>query len=259
MLTLSPIRSLVRRAAASRGGESRVSAWLWSLLIVLPLVGWLPFDGLRSSRLAADESTPKSKATGSNPAATAEPVHVKTAKTGKGEPPAFTREREAAALEFVRLHHPELAELLDRLKSNHRSEYERAVRELFRTSERFAQLQERNPGRYQSDLQLWKLNSRIQVLIARLAMETDPQVERELRAVLAEQIELKRQQLQSERDKAAAKLAELDRELERDGKATVEERLQQLVQGTKDRRKQRDAKSDGAKTEGNKSNGKKSD
>src|SRR6478736_3014044 len=67
------------------------------------------------------------------------------AKAGKGKPAlAVTPEREAAAMAFVKQHHPELADLLTMLKAGNQKEYEKAVRELYRTSERLAQIQERD-------------------------------------------------------------------------------------------------------------------
>ncbi len=57
--------------------------------------------------------------------------------------PAFTPEREAAALSFVKQHHPELEELLSQLKSGNRPEYRRAINELFR-GQRAAGGQSRN-------------------------------------------------------------------------------------------------------------------
>src|SRR6185436_5664149 len=50
----------------------------------------------------------------------------------------ITPEREAAAVTFVKLHHPDLAELLGHLKQSNPREYQRAIRDLFRTSENLA-------------------------------------------------------------------------------------------------------------------------
>ena len=70
--------------------------------------------------------------------------------------PGVTRGREAAVMAFVREHHAELADLLLYLKSNQPKEYQLAVRDLFRTSERLAQMQERDFKRYELELALWK-------------------------------------------------------------------------------------------------------
>ena len=67
-----------------------------------------------------------------------------------------TPERESAALLFAERHHPELRGLLDRLKVNNPDQYEDAIADLFRTSERLAGLQARTPERY--DLELEQLD-----------------------------------------------------------------------------------------------------
>lgn len=170
-------------------------------------------------------------------------------RNNKLDLPAFTAEREAAAITFVKMHHGELADLLARLKQHSRPEYEQAIRELFRTSERLAQWQEKNPHKYEAELKAWQLGSRIQVLTAKLAMNADPVLKQELRDALQEQQQLRRSQLQTEREKTAARLAELDRELQKDMNVSVDERLDQLVQGTQARKKQRETKSGENKAE----------
>ncbi len=79
----------------------------------------------------------------------------------------MTPEREAAALDFVKSHHPELIALLDQLKAKDRRQYDVVVRDLFRTNERLATMQANDLPRYEIALQAWKLKSRIQVLAAR--------------------------------------------------------------------------------------------
>jgi len=67
---------------------------------------------------------------------------------------------------------------------------------------------------------------------------------------------LRRSQLQAEREKAAARLADLDRELQKDMNVSIDQRLDQIVQGTQERKKQRETKSGTNKSEsGNKSDG----
>lgn len=157
---------------------------------------------------------------------------AKTNKVAKApESPAFTKEREAAALTFVREHHPELGDLLAQLKQHNTREYQRAVRDLFRDSERLAQEQERNPKRYALDLAAWKLNSRIQVLVAQLSMSPNPDVEQQLRQALLEQAQLRREQLVAERERLSAKLAEIDRDLSDNMDQRVDTQLQKLLSG----------------------------
>ncbi|HEX4130212.1 MAG TPA: hypothetical protein VHZ24_09220 [Pirellulales bacterium] len=147
----------------------------------------------------------------------------------------FTPEREAAAMTFVRMHHGELAELLEQLKESNPQEYQRAIRDLFQSSEKLAQIEERNPHRYELELQDWKLNSRIQVLVARLTMRRDPVVEQELRQTLAEQLDMREQLLVNDEERAEAKLAEAQEHLaqfRRNREQWVDQRLNKLLDQT---------------------------
>jgi len=207
-----------------------MSRWL----IIIALLG-LPLWAIAP---AAAERTGEANSADSNSAKSNE-SKAKVARIDKGELPTFTKAREAAALTFAQNHHPELAELLGGLKQHNRSEYEKAIRELFRTSERLAQWQEKGPQRYEHELAMWKLNSRIRILTARLTMTTDVAVERELREALVELAALKKQQLEAERQKLSSRLAEIDAELKRDVNTTIDERLQQVLQETEQRRSMR--------------------
>jgi hypothetical protein len=53
----------------------------------------------------------------------------------ESSPPVFTEEREAAVLTFVRKNRPELLAMLEGLKLRRPADYQRAVSDLFRTSE----------------------------------------------------------------------------------------------------------------------------
>jgi hypothetical protein len=128
--------------------------------------------------------------------------------------PGFTKAREAAALTFVRAHHPELAELLEQLKDSNQQEYQRAIRDLFLSSERLAQVEERNPARYELELKDWRLQSRIQLLVARMTMKTDPGLEVELRQALTEQLDVREELLEFEHERAQARLAEASARLD---------------------------------------------
>ena len=179
-----------------------------------------------------------SSAAATKGAATSEAAKpVESAKTIRPRDlPAFTQEREAAALTFVRTHHPELADLLEPLKKKNKPEYQRAIRDLFRQSERLAQAQERNPRRYDFELADWKLNSRIQILVAKLTMSDTPAVEEQLRQLIVEQMNLRKQQLVEERQRLASRVAEADEQLaklEREQPQRVEQRLKELLSGTK--------------------------
>ena len=158
-----------------------------------------------------------------------------TARVGKAvKVPEFTPEREAAALTFVRRHHPELAALLDRLRPMNPGEYERAIGELFQVSETLAALKDRDERRYELALEAWVARSRVEVLAARLtsASGADSGLEGELRAALDDQfaVELKQRTLDVEQAEARLRRAqEILRRLEGQQDKTVESRFLGLL------------------------------
>lgn len=150
------------------------------------------------------------------------------------ELPAYTPQREAAALSFVQQHHPELAALLAKLKRTNATEYEQAIGELFRTSERLAQTQERDAQRYELELELWKVESRIRLLAARLTMGGDSETLRKrLRTLLEEQFDLRLARQRLDRDRAAERLQrheEAISRMEQNREKQLEMALRRLLQ-----------------------------
>ncbi len=143
------------------------------------------------------------------------PTVGKARKGGLGEPAAaVTPEREAAVMKFVEQHHPELAALLDSLKSRNSNEYQRAVRDLFRVSERLAQFFGRDPQRYELELRLWQSQSRMDLLAARLKMSASQELQTQLQQSLDEHFSLRQSLLRLERDRAADRLRKLDEQLQ---------------------------------------------
>lgn len=125
-----------------------------------------------------------------------------------------TPEREAAALTFVKQHHPELAQLLHYLKNNLPKQYDKAARDLFRTSERLAKLRDGgDERRYKMELELWQTRSRIQLLAAHLRTRPSVKLEAELAALLERQYELRLAQLEYSRERAAARVKKLDKQI----------------------------------------------
>ncbi|MEZ5942626.1 MAG: hypothetical protein R3C18_14630 [Planctomycetaceae bacterium] len=131
-------------------------------------------------------------------------------KEGAVEDRAVTPEREAAAMTFAKRHHPELASLLETLKKRDAARYESAVRELFRTSERLAKLQPRFPDRYSTELEIWKLDSRIRLMAAQ-SVSGMPEAQRaEMKKLLLLRQEIRLAQVVAERKKLAQRLEKLD-------------------------------------------------
>jgi hypothetical protein len=175
------------------------------------------------------QDNPRKPGAGSAPASS-------TAGSGKGSAPAaadksnksaldkrtqagLTAAREAAAMAFVKQHHPDLVELLLYLKENQPAAYEQAAMDLFRASERLAQQKEINFDRYELDLALWKVESRIELVAARLKMAGPDSPEGEtlaaqLKKLLEERHDLRAERLVQERERIAERAEKIDRQLE---------------------------------------------
>jgi hypothetical protein len=139
-----------------------------------------------------------------------------TRKDSKARPgPRITPEREAAAISFVQRNHPELAELLGYLKTSQPEEYERAIRDIFRATERLALIQERDSLQYDLEVAAWTAQSRVQLLAARLKMGATDELKNQLREALKTQNEAKLALLKHERQKAVDRVERLGKEIAR--------------------------------------------
>jgi len=151
--------------------------------------------------------------------------------------PGFTPEREAAAIEFVRRHHGELAPLLDHLKKAEPVDYRRTIGALFRVSERLAHIQQRNPEQYEREVKAWKLKSHIQLLVAQIRIAPDNSTLRlELKQALFDQLDLRSAQLVEERDKLTDRLRRLEtqvKQMQEQREAQVERQLRLLLRDRK--------------------------
>ena len=122
----------------------------------------------------------------------------------------ITPEREAAAIAFAGENHPELATLLTNLKQNNPTEYHSAVAELNRDVERLAAMKLKNSQQHDSALALWKMDSRIRLLAARLTMSDNPALEAELKAAIREKVELTLNERKAERERLQKRVEKLD-------------------------------------------------
>ncbi len=107
--------------------------------------------------------------------------------------PAYTEEREAAALVFLRKHLPELAEVLGDLKQKQPGEYERAIREVFRTSEALADAREQHPDHYKIGLESWKAEMQLKLLSAKLVRAQEdqlPEMQQKLQETISKLVHL---------------------------------------------------------------------
>jgi hypothetical protein len=178
--------------------------------------------------------------TGARSKASPVPSKKSTIRTRAGKAIAFTPEREAAALTFVRAHHPELASLLERLRPMNQGEYEQAIIDLFQISESLADLKQRDPNRYELGLEAWKARSRVELLTAQLASAPGPELESQLRQAVASQLDVELRQHRFDLEQARGRVLKIqdvvDR-LESRHDALIESRVQGLLKKSRNARR----------------------
>lgn len=161
---------------------------------------------------------------------------------------AMDASQEKQALQFVRVHHPELERLLRRLQGTNRTAYEKAIGDVYLTSERLAKLQSNDEERFALALKIWTLDSRIRLLVARSTMSADPELEDQLRQLLRERQQVRLELLQLDRSRALARVERLDAQIEQlthDSEASVENDFARIkremrASASRDQRKERE-------------------
>ncbi len=168
--------------------------------------------------------------------------------------PAYTAQREAAALSFVGEHHPELAGLLAHLKRGDKKQYQQAIRELFRTSERLAQLRERDEQRWEIDLEIWRLQSRIRLMSARLTMDPKNVVlKQELFEALVGKTDLRLARFELDRQRQIGRLDRIEtaiQKLRRSRETQAEQIVNRLLRNAGKTRARKNKPSGGASAAG---------
>ena len=149
----------------------------------------------------------------------------------------MTKAREAAALAFVREHHPELESLLIQLKESRAKQYESAIRDLFRTSERLTVFLEKDPVRHELELKAWQAKSRVQLLSATLMMTPqDARTRGRLKQALLDESQVRRELLELEHQRTTKRLERLNsqiRSLENSAEQSAERKIKLLLEGQK--------------------------
>ncbi len=151
---------------------------------------------------------------GANEEASAKRTESK-AKKSKKRAAATNRRQAEEALEFARIHHPEVARLVTQLRKTKPDQFKSAIRHLIDSKERLERIQIRSPERYDTALEAWKLDSRIRLLAARMTMSGNPELEAELTTALLQRTELRLRQLSDERERLTARLKRIDESISR--------------------------------------------
>ena len=156
--------------------------------------------------------TPTARAADEPAKAAAEPS-PQPAKKAEAKPTSSPKDQEADALALVSEHHPELLDLLKQLKADNPKQYQQAIVELHRASQRLSQRKVKDPPRYELELKAWKLDSQARLLAAKLAMDADAKLESRLMAVLLEREDVAIELLELERSRISDRMQQSERQL----------------------------------------------
>ncbi|MEZ6033300.1 MAG: hypothetical protein R3C17_09420 [Planctomycetaceae bacterium] len=143
-------------------------------------------------------------------------------------------------LDFAAEHHPELARLLKHLRQSRPQEFQRAVRELHQQVLLLQRLRERNPVRYAHQLEVWKCDSQIRVLVAKWSRTRDESLELQIRGLLQQRRDAKLAQLQAEHARLTEQLQKIQDQIASHAEASdaaIDREWEQLTKKTNARRK----------------------
>ena len=118
-----------------------------------------------------------------------------------------------ATMAFASEHHPELARLLEHLRKSRSHEFQRAARELNQQIVLLEKVKEKNPARYEHQLQLWKNDSQIRVLVAKWSLSKDEAIEQQIRQLLQQRRDTKVAQLKAEQKRLIEQLQKVEKQL----------------------------------------------
>ncbi|MBI1247666.1 hypothetical protein GC197_07425 [bacterium] len=206
----------------------------------LALVAFVAIESVAVAQDAADHLVSRTSTVSSGPKqlAQAAPASEKNLSSKEIE------RREKAALAFAKKHHPALEKLLRQLRGMDENEYKKAIRELYRVSERLDQVEKRNPAYYQSQLDLWKASSSATLIAARLQLNPgDEDLREKLRQALQTKLDTQRRLYEEELQRAELRLTRIKENmarLEREGPQMIERQMRQLDPQRKPERKRGD-------------------
>jgi DNA repair exonuclease SbcCD ATPase subunit len=138
------------------------------------------------------------------------PIDKSADKKAKTE---FSESDLAATMAFASEHHPELARLLEHLRKSRSNEFQRAARELNQQIMALEKIKEKNPARHEHQLQLWKEDSQIRVLVAKWSLSKDEAIEKQIRQLLQQRRDTKVAQLKVEQRRLAEQLQKVEKQL----------------------------------------------
>lgn len=163
--------------------------------------------------LQADEKSNATPEVKTKTGADAKPDAKADAKSDKKSRPEMATADREAAMKFAADNHPELARLLEQLQKSRPNEFARAAKELNQQIQLLERVREKNPAKYPAQLESWKKDSQIRVLMARWSHSKDPTIEIQVRELLAQRHEARVIQLHVDKKRLAEQQRKLDEQL----------------------------------------------
>ena len=197
---------------------------------------------------AQGDSTPVSE----TPSVVLEASGADDAKQPAKASEGLLQESESMVLPFVEEHHSQLVSVLTALKQSNPKEYEAAIADIHKTLRRLSQLEKRNKALYEVDLDAWKTQSRIDLMMARAIAKEHSLDEAALRSLVAQRRAIQVKRLKIELDQLEDRKKQLQDSLVR-LEDNEKERMDQQVSGMLkriDSKKPKKKNNDGTKVEG---------
>ena len=165
--------------------------------------------------------------------------------SGRGGPPdaaaaddaaTVAAERRRRVVAFVEEHQPELAAVLAHLEKHKPADHARAIEELDRSVQSLTSGKAKDPRLHELNLLAWQARTRVELLGARLmsgrrtTAKERAAVERELRAAIAAELDVRAEQLAYRKQRSAAWYDRQINRLSEKRDALIEARLKALLE-----------------------------
>ncbi len=157
-------------------------------------------------------------------------------KVRKEKSSQVSNQRKAELLAFVEKHYPELKEMLGRLEKNKPRSYRQALTGLHKSVKKLEAIKERNPKRYESSLQQWKIDSRIRVASAQLQLKDTEEGRDKLKSLVADLVDFHIERMKSERKQILERLEQLDKRIS-DAESKREEAIEKKFKAVSPKKK----------------------
>jgi len=148
-----------------------------------------------------------------------------------------SEQRKEQLLSFVSENHAQLNDLLSKLeKRKNQRQYRKAMASLDKSVKKIEAIKERNPQRYESALQQWKLESRIKVTAAQYKLNESDESRVSLESFVTQLVDFHIARMKSDREKVQKRLEQLDKriaEAESNREQTIEKRIKSATRKPK--------------------------